>query len=512
MNKYAHNLFLLSVAGLAASSAFCSEMEMKPTHACLFKNGYGRLQLQGVLPAGKNVCLNGLPDSAVFGSLWWKADDSVKVNRLYAEKRDIMAETQEFGMLGFLAANQGKMATFWLECGEQAKGVFEVKDDHLVVKTEEGIVVLDGDIVRRAKIHGDNISMQSLEKKEAVALTLELEAPAPGKAFSAECLSFGLSWAPSYRLELGEADSAQLFFSATVVNDLIDLEDVQLELVFGYPALGDTERISPMLAPQDLKSFLGMEHAEALGRLPLYARHANNSPTMMTAHSGGSSGSLADSVAQKEDLFFYGIPAFSCPKGGRVCQRIFSATTPLCHVYAWNVPEQDEINRWLRLSPDKRLAGATPMDVWHCVRLKNNTGMPWTAGVAECQSGGRLVACSQMEFTPVGASALLKLNKTLEAPVSFSEVPISKKQEAGGKLVRTMKGTLGISNNSARTMEVEVNKTVAGEPVEASDHGSFSMTVDSSSLRASRGNIKWSFTLAPGEKKELQYAYLHTER
>jgi len=512
MNKRVRNFFLLSVTVLAASSAFCSEMEMKPTHVCLFKNGYGRLQLQGALPAGKNVRLAGVPDSAVFGSLWWKADDSVKVNRLCAATKDVMAETPEFGMLGFLTANQGKMATFWLDGDEQATGAFEVKGNHLVVKTEEGIVVLDGNVVRRAKIHGDDVSMQSLEKKEVSALALELEEPAPGKAFSAECLSFGLSWAPSYRLELEEADSARLSFGATVVNDLIDLESVQLELVFGYPALGDRERLSPMLAPQDLKSFLGMKHAETFSRPPLHALASSNIATAMAEEGVGSPGSLADPVAQKEDLFFYGIPSFSCPKGGRVCQRIFSETAPLRHVYAWNVPEQDEINRWLRLSPESRRAGATPMDVWHCVRLANNTGTPWTAGVVECLSGGRLVACSQMEFTPVGASALLKLNKTLEAPVSFSEVPIGKSQEVGGKLVRTMKGTLLISNNSARTMEVEVNKTVAGEPVEASDHGSLSMTVDSSSLRASRGNVKWSFVLAPGEKKELQYAYLHTER
>ena len=58
-----------------------------------------------------------------------------------------------------------------------------------------------------------------------------------GKPFAVSYLSAGLTWAPAYRIALGPDAQLQLDQSATLINELEDLKEVELNLVSGFPNL-----------------------------------------------------------------------------------------------------------------------------------------------------------------------------------------------------------------------------------------------------------------------------------
>lgn len=78
-------------------------------------------------------------------------------------------------------------------------------------------------------------------------------------------LSSGISWLPTYRVELGAEGHAQLQCKATIMNELMDLEKVDMELISGFPRLAMPGLPSPISMKQNMSALfaaLGSENLE----------------------------------------------------------------------------------------------------------------------------------------------------------------------------------------------------------------------------------------------------------
>lgn len=524
----------LAAAALVALSP-AAEVQMQAERVALFKNGYACIRMQGKLGEEPRVQVHNMPQP-ILGSFWWQAP--VNIVRLEGRTREVETPSTSFDYSALLQANQGKQAIMELENGMVYRGAVSM----LPAPAEEGgsfILPASGgarresmpDMVMLLTPQGGSVSLEiaqirvlefpeseqakpPTQKTKLSELEIELQAPAPDGTLRLSCLTEGLSWLPTYSLALGEDGNAELVCKATIINDLVDLKNVELELVTGFPALGkflvpgalvDADRILASIG------MLGLEQDE--GGMGMMTNMVHRGVITGGLRSGSADSiASADMLNRAEDLFYYTIPNFTCLRGETVMLPVFVLTVPYKHVYTCAVPNQSRLQALSR-------AGAPIADVFHCVRLTNKGELPWSAGVVTCTSGGRLAARSGLRFTGVEQESLVQLNKTFDAAVACREELVRqgvagrrvKKQIIGDdeQIPSVYRGYLTITNKSDKPMELELSKAVVGTATEVSDAGQ----IDISPTYSGNANssIMWKTTLAPGAEKTFTYTYEYQE-
>ncbi|MCH5285219.1 MAG: hypothetical protein J1E42_06425 [Akkermansiaceae bacterium] len=524
-------LFLpLAAAVLTALGSAASEVQMQVERVALFKNGYACVQSRGTLQEGLRQEVRNMP-LPILGTFWWQAP--VPVKRLEGVRRELTIPAPAGGFEELLLANEGKYVEAELADGQVCRGVVALasaapaaggsfllpneaavsqgKTPPLVLlkSPQGGSICLYPDSVVSLRFAEGETPAPPTRKVSLAALELTLGEAAPGAELSLSCLSQGISWLPTYSLEWGDDDQAVLTGRATVMNDLVDLEHVQLELVSGAPALGDYLVPDTLANMGDMSQLLKELGAETRGRA------AAGLLTNMRSGSGAISAAAMDALLEStnrlsraEDLFYYSIPDFSCKRGETKMRRLFALRVPYKHVYTCSVPDQ----RTLQSLSRRQMPLA---EVYHCVRLKNEGRLPWSAGVVTCTTGGRLVARSSLPFAGSGQECLVQLSQTFDAAVSCREelvqqgTPRRRRSLAMQSDPSVYKGYLTLKNKSDKPMEVELVKAIEGTATEASDGGQLSI-VPSYSGNAHSG-ISWKLQLAPGEEKTCDYTYLYEE-
>lgn len=93
--------------------------------------------------------------------------------------------------------------------------------------------------------------------EERPVLVLEVGDGAPNPSvIRARYLAHGLSWAPTYRIDLLDDDTLRIGQSAAIRNELEDLEGVALDLISGFPNVEFLQVTSPFAADATWSAFL----------------------------------------------------------------------------------------------------------------------------------------------------------------------------------------------------------------------------------------------------------------
>lgn len=542
--------YLPLAAALLASLGSAAEVQMQAERVALFKNGYACVQMQGKLGADSRLSIRNMP-LPILGTFWWQAP--VGVVRLEGREREVEIPASTTGQWELLQANAGKFAIVELADNSVCQGVISLLPApasetgsfiapmsssssassrpsmrHIILTTAQGgsVCISSGQVRSVEFPAGENPSLPSC-KITLAELDVELAAPAPEGVLRLSCLSSGLSWLPSYSLSLQDDGQAELVCKATVINDLVDLDHVELELVSGAPALAGL-LVPSAVADADsvlqVIDLLGVEWQPNPGRdmMTNMAGRARVSGVMTAGLRSAPAPALdVASISRAEDLFYYTIPDFSCRRGETILRSVFALTVPYRHVYTCDVPNQNRLEGLSR-------SGSPIAHVFHCVRLTNKGALPWSAGVVTCSSGGRLVARTNMPFTAEEQESLLVLNKTFDASVSCREelvyrgIPLRRierdreippaqasqlrRREDGTPLTASIyRGFLTLKNTSDKPMELELTKAITGTATETSDDGQIEVTPTYSANSNSR--VTWKATLAAGEEKTFTYTY-----
>ena len=530
------------VAAMAAAAMLSAEeVQMKAQRVSLFKNGYACLKMQGTLPQGTKVEVKDLP-MPIFGTLDWAVPEGVQVTHFVARKaHDSIADSPETALLGMYVGKEVKIFT---KSKREYKGVlvgptppqpapkgaFCTSDEErplpqescpvITLRTAEGkwIALSDSSI---AGIELTEPTQMPAMHRPAAELSMELAAPAAGSPLQVEMVAHGLSWLPTYRLELNENKQARLIGKVSVINRLLDLEGVELELITGNPALGEGLVTSPLVRLVNLSTFLRalQQDRDWVSDWNRYSRSsdvyrskrmavampsgvmADDDMAMEEAPAWGEYGGLGGgSSTRTEDLTYYTVPSFSCKRGEVVECELFDITVPYRHVYTCDLPDQ-------RVLQSAARSERSVADVWHCVRLTNTGELPWSMGIISGHSGDRFAARSTLPFTAVGQESLLRLSKTLESVITCrEELAENGGYNKSGKAVPSVyRGQVTLTNHSDRPMEMELSKAIIGTPTEASDAGKISVTPAYSGNP--RAVISWKLRLEPRQEKTCTYTY-----
>jgi hypothetical protein len=142
----------------------------------------------------------------------------------------------------------------------------------LFIKAANGIVGINPGTISRVEFDTSEIITTSTVKRKLPSIRIELERPAEGQKVSVSYLARGITWSPSYLIDLSNPGTARISANAVIVNELADFDNVQLELVTGFPKIKFGEVLSPVAMSQNLADFL---NSLALGRTEYRGRNSN---------------------------------------------------------------------------------------------------------------------------------------------------------------------------------------------------------------------------------------------
>lgn len=329
----------------------------------------------------------------------------------------------------------------------------------------------------------------------------------------------GITWVPSYLIDISDRDKAVITMKATLINDLEDLEDVEVSLVVGTPNFKYAFAHSGLALDQTVVQFLQSLYSSAsTGRRSYYSAMTNIAQQVAMpgmSMDDSSMGSYLDpnyvpdtAGGFQEDLFFYKKEKVTLKKGERGDFQIFSALTDYDHIYTLDLPVTIRQRNSYNPPSDPN---AAKNKIWHCLKLKNNSKYPWTTGPAMVVKNNKPISQDKMYYTAIGLDSYLKLTVANDIKADEKETEVEREQNVKVNYSRydlvTVEGEIYLNNRKSESVQMEITKHILGEVLDVSSKGKVDkITMGLKSINPN-SVIKWDIRLAPREEKKLTFKY-----
>jgi len=574
LSAFAASFLLIAVAGADDAAPLQALAQMPVKEITVFKDGHALLLHRGVMPTdgAGNVVLDHLP-APVLGTFWPFADqEGATLSAVIAGQRKVSVERTALSIRELLEANVGREAFIREQSGEtyfatilavpeRTGGEMEAtsppgsgemlpqQGSLIVLATPQGTRAVPIDTIRDLTFPGDHDGSITREEFRNL-LTLKLDwaggRPQPRADVGMLYLQRGVRWIPNYKIEIDGQGSAQVTLQATLINEMIDLENVTAHLVIGVPTFAFAHTIDPMalqasLAP--LSSYFQQGQTGASFSNAIMAQSARMGEYRDQAEMQGPAAiDLGPEVAgsdRAEDLFVFSVERLSLKKGQRLVLTIAEFALKYRDVYTLDLPfgpppevqhqfnfdQQEEIARLLRAPK-----------AMHTLRFVNESPNPLTTAPALILRDGRALAQGMMTYASIGAESDLKVTAAVDIRVKKSGREVERFPDSvtwrGSTFGRiNMAGSVALTNFKNAPVTIEVTRHVLGNLDSASHDGALvmvNMFEDEDAWAASGwptwwrwyswpywwvhfnglGRVKWTVNLDPGESIDLDY-YWH---
>ncbi|MHC4758945.1 MAG: hypothetical protein ACYTE8_09830 [Planctomycetota bacterium] len=509
----------------------------------LFKNGLGFFISEVRCPDEKEFSF--VPcAAATHGTLWVSYPEGVELESLVGKEVEIEKPMEAITMLELLKANVGKEVTLALDVKEEAtirgrlKSFAEerprpeprpyspgmgdnrragggymmpsAQGSLVIIESEGEEAAVDSHSIRRVTFNGGTVKSSFSAKSKAYQLEVKLSKAAGGKKLGLSYLAKGITWAPSYILDISETDELKLSAKAVVINEVCELEGVKLELVTGFPNLKFADVMSPLAKKENLALFLnalssGQSRVDEMGGVlsnVMTQQRAFRGGGMMGGMGGGGymmedsfmpGYGAAEAGTAAEDLFLYPVEDVHLGKGETGYLPLFTESVPYKHIYKWDIP--DYVSEEERYSNQRRGQDERERveEVWHCLRLENTTKVPWTTAP-----------------TPTKGETTVKITQAVSVKAEQSELETERIRDAAQLYgyhydLVTLEGQLSVTNFQDKSIRLEITKILSGEMQFSEPE----VKIESLARGLRRMNgvkkLTWIIELKAGESKELGY-------
>jgi len=536
----------LAVCPERAGSETATGAEPKLQQVALFKNGLGFFISEVVIP-DNNDSFSFVPLAAAsHGTFWVSYPAKVQVKSLVAEQVERQESLDAITMSELLKANVGRRVKLWPST-EQAPMVGTIKyfaEDRdrpspdpyapggateinrgyippyqpllMIVETDTAEVCINPQSIHRIDFIEGRAERTFSRKSKSMQLAVKLDAPAGRQKLTVSYLAKGITWAPSYMVDISDGDKALLAAKAVVINEACDLDTVILQLVTGFPNLQFADVVSPLALKESLAQLLQslIRGESERGR----RREAYVMSQRASGYSGGGQEAImpeygaAEAGKVAEDLFFYPVENVQLKKGTVGYYPLFTESVPYRHIYQWNIP--DYVNEQERYVYNQRREQQREPEeqVWHCLRLQNSTKVPWTTAPAETVKEDLILGQDTLNYTPVEGETTLKITQAVSVKAEQLELEIDRRRDAAQLYghhydLITVQGKLSVINFQDKSITLEITKTLSGE-VKSSQPQAQIESLARGLLRMNAvRKLTWTIELKPGDRKELSYIY-----
>jgi hypothetical protein len=522
-----------------------------------FKNGLGFVFKSGETPLQSGWArMDELP-SAALGSLWIGTTSKTgPVTDIISYRQKVSEPSAALTLAELLAANVGKRVAITYDLGASSTPVegtlvsvpADRKPDESAwppVRPEDYAAYRPpaeparGEIVLIRRGNGDSgqilgvnkSAIQSVELLEGQEINSQIETERDrvkvhvgGDPASAEItlayLEKGVIWSPSYRINIADEKTAAISLDAVLANDVEDLSNVDVSFVVGYPNFLYADVPSPLALRQSVANFvqnlLAGRRSDSLNRSGPWANTLNQS----VAYGGAANDAPIlppelDSAGQplpgegNEDLYFYTKSGVTLKKGDRAQFEVFHASVPYEHIYQWDVADTMAVDyNGYRQNPGN-LAPPPENQIWHTLRLTNNTKQPWTTAPAFTMHGPLPVAQDVLGYAPPGGSSTLKLTVATDLRAEASQTETGRQQvniDNGNFDEITVSGKLKVTSWKPGETCIVIRKSLTGEVLDAAD-GKVTKLARNLAAVNPTSELEWEFHLPAGKDHEITYRY-----
>jgi len=514
----------------------------------LFKNGLGFFVAETVCPADRTEFHVILPAAPSHGTFWISYPSDVDLASAVARETEWDEKIEAMTIPELLAANIGRRVRLTIgekeftgtitHCAVNRTDPVPLPSYSLssrttsrigpvqprprptvgavTIQTETGLLCANPDTVTNVVFVGDDVQRQFTQQIKRAELQIRLRQAAPGRKIAVTFLARGITWAPSYMVEISDTRKARLSAKAVILNDACKLSGVDVQLVTGFPHLQFSGVVSPMAKQGNLESFL-----QALGRRDRErGRPAVTSNVMVqsVAYARAAGGSAAPEYgtaevgAAAEDLFLYPAGSIDLDRSEVAYIPLFTESVPYQHIYQWDIP--DYVNEQDRYSygRDERADQDGQQEIWHSLRLTNTTRAPWTTAPGETVKNGTILGQDTLKYTPPGGQTTLRITRAIG--VKGDQVELETARERNARMWRnqeydlvTIKGELSVLNTLAKPITLEITKTLSGEAKSVDPKARQEKLTKGLRRVNPLTRLTWTIELAPGAEKNLSYTY-----
>ena len=387
----------------------------------------------------------------------------------------------------------------------------------LTIKTADGdyITVRQDDV---ARIRAANMSDGKLPVPEKTVTEEVQVVEAPKNHLGPvrmRYLSDGITWSPFYRVDLRDDGKLAISASATILNDLEDFKNVEVELISGFPNMVFASSLSAISKGMTFQNFL---NNLANPNSPSYLRSgvasnimsqsvfSNSAPAYDDIQPAGPQPSLW-STSGMDDMQYKSVGKLTMKKGDVLQLPIASKTADFEYVTTWTA------------TMEKRFSfgeGSGDATLWNCVRFRNPFDFALTTAPYEIEQNGQVLGQSTGTWFGSGDPATVKITKSMAVSAAITQAESGNK----GRYYTEQKGTseykyhypdvtanIVLANRSPKEVKMVVESTFFGELIEADGSPSKLPQATDSRTRNSKTKLVWEIAVPASGKVELNYTY-----
>jgi len=532
-----------SSAGDAEVTPEVTPLKAKLIVASLFKNGLGFMGREAALPRGDvTVLVESLP-APVHGTFWvYARDGAATVTDLVAFESESTQTMPALSVAELLEANVGETIDARLTGRETIRGkIVAVPANRpaapsptppvrypyaaavapgetaslVLLQTASGMVALNKNSIEQITPVGGQLKTTIDRKTRGPALRLRATNPSGNGRVVVQYLAKGISWAPSYVIDISDAGKARITAKAEIVNEIEDLDGVVVNFISGFPNLQFGDVTDPMALREDLAAFLnslanppqpgpsrgrrGVVMQQALGNVAAPGSEQMSSVLPTTPLEGQTS----------EELFFYEKKGVSLKKGERGYYPLFAMDVPYEHVYEWKIG--DTLDEQERRGSDQREPEKAE-EVWHSVRLVNTGPVPWTTAPAMTMQGGQVLGQDLAYYTSSGGKATVKITQSVDIKAERAEFEVDRKRNAATfygstYALVTVRGQLNVTNFKNKGVTLTITKDLSGEVVTTSPVAKVDQVAKGLRRANAHSVLHWEIPIKARDKAGVEYSY-----
>jgi hypothetical protein len=354
----------------------------------------------------------------------------------------------------------------------------------------------------------------------------------------------GIRWIPNYRIDIDGKGNATVKLQATIINELVDVEDVKAHLVIGVPRFAFENTVDPISLQQTVAQLSShfrpdSQSAFAFSNM-IMAQQAEMPVRRVNVPDGGETLDLGPEVTgsgKNEDLYIFTLEHVTLKKGQRMVVPVAEYELKYRDVFVLDLPfgPPPEVQHNLNNQQQAQLAQLyySPK-VMHKIRLDNDAEFPLTTAPAMILRQGRIIAQGMTTYTAVGASSDLELTAAVDISVErldreTDRIPDAVKWDGYSYARTNLTGTISLTNRRSDTVSLEIRRSILGQIDSASHEGSIehlggheSGWMDPNSLPFwwgwynwpywwyhfnAVGRVTWECELKSGKSIELEYQW-----
>lgn len=492
---------------LIAASAFVFAPVVEPLKerivlASMFKNGYSIVLRQIDVGSAGEHTLDAIPRASL-GTLWFTTSDGMKllsVKNVAIEKTNTVPAASFEDLLSLNKGRQVSLTT--INLGLITGKLKAVNTDVVTLESNGSLIMIPRAEIRKIEISGESASTRTTH---STSRALQFKTDGAGKIFMLS-LEQGLSWQPSYAVELTNKKTLEVIAKSTVINNNEDLNGIEVRFITGWPNIPYAGLLDPLV---DLGAMAPPMREQMGLRGGAFANQAPAAKSIADAMPMSPLGGI-----QAEDLFYYRQPNVSLKEGERGYFLLFSMTAPYEELYTWDIPD------FVQDANYRPVPNEDVQDVWHILTFTNTSKQPFSTGPATIfkvdgtTDSRNIVGQDEMKYAAPGGKAELQMTKAMDISADQLEEEVSRDRGAlkdgNNRFTHdlvTLKGTLTVINHKSEPAKMRIRKVLTGEVV--STHPSAKVIKIARGLRDvnSHALVEWTETVPAGKTATLTYTY-----